>query len=248
MAKDWDSGDDDDLGAELVLDDDDLGAELVLDEPPVREAAIEAPSWSTAPKTCAQCKATKMPAARVQMDRAAFYFCKADIPNITFWAATFSPSDYDHAEATSTPTVSFGSRVRILRGKHAGRAGVVVRTPEGTFRDHIYVLLDPRPRERTRKKEMVARADVEPEPEEDVVGRLAAQIVPAVAATTAYQNAALNTPHTARLEADRAVQKAMLRLLPSDVDAYRRFANDAAFRQCLQDEVFARVPREAPTR
>jgi hypothetical protein len=148
----------------------------------------------------------------------------------------------------SDDALSLGTRVCILAGKHASRSGIVSRTPRGTFRDHVYVLLDPRPRERTKKNEMVARADLTRESGDPMLDRLAAWLAPLVADVPAYRNAHLNTPHTARWEADRAAWRAMQGLLGPDTDAYRRFTDDARFRGRFLDEVFARLQHGAPVR
>lgn len=47
-----------------------------------------------------------------------------------------------------------GARVRLTGGRFAGRTGTVTREPR-TFADYRYVHIDPTPRERVKKVEMV---------------------------------------------------------------------------------------------
>lgn len=54
----------------------------------------------------------------------------------------------------------------------------------------------------------------------------------------AYRNAQQNTPNTARLEHDKALQTAMLELLKDDTEAYKQFAQNESFRRFVTDMVF----------
>lgn len=73
----------------------------------------------------------------------------------------------------------------------------------------------------------------------DRVGRrIKEEIVPKVAADEAYQNAKKNTPNTARLEHDRALQRVMLDLLKDDTEVYKQFVQNESFRRFVTDMVF----------
>lgn len=56
-----------------------------------------------------------------------------------------------------------------------------------------------------------------------IVKRILDDIAPKVAASTTYQNARENTPHTARMAHDQALNKVMQILLKDDTQVYERF-------------------------
>ena len=68
--------------------------------------------------------------------------------------------------------------------------------------------------------------------------RIREDIAPKVAADPAYQNAKLNTPHTARMAHDQALSKAMLDVLKDDTEVYKQFAQNPAFKRFVADVVF----------
>ena len=73
----------------------------------------------------------------------------------------------------------------------------------------------------------------------DRVGRrIKEEIAPKVAADQAYQNAKKNTPNTARLEHDKALQRVMLGLLKDDTEVYKQFVQNEAFHRFVTDMVF----------
>lgn len=57
--------------------------------------------------------------------------------------------------------MKMGDRVRIRSGRYAGRVGVIVKECGPPFAELVYVLLDRRGRERTDKREMTERRDLE---------------------------------------------------------------------------------------
>ncbi len=69
--------------------------------------------------------------------------------------------------------------------------------------------------------------------------RIRDDIAPQVAADPNYQNAMLNTPHTARLAHDQALAKVMQQLLKDDTQVYKLFVENPSFRQFMGDMVFA---------
>ena len=64
-------------------------------------------------------------------------------------------------------------------------------------------------------------------------------VAPKVAADQGYQNAKQNTPNTARLEHDRALQRVMVSLLKDDTELYKQFVQNESFRRFVTDMVFA---------
>ncbi len=68
--------------------------------------------------------------------------------------------------------------------------------------------------------------------------RIKEDIAPKVAADQAYQNAKKNTPNTARLEHDRALQRVMLDLLKDDTEVYKQFVQNESFHRFVTDMVF----------
>ena len=71
-----------------------------------------------------------------------------------------------------------------------------------------------------------------------IIKRIKDDIAPKVAADQAYRNAQQNTPNTARLEHDKALQTAMLELLKDDTEVYKQFAQNESFRRFVTDMVF----------
>jgi type I restriction enzyme R subunit len=72
----------------------------------------------------------------------------------------------------------------------------------------------------------------------DRVGkRIKEDIAPKVAADQAYQNAKKNTPNTARLEHDKALQRVMLDLLKDDTEVYKQFVQNESFQRFVTDMV-----------
>ena len=72
-----------------------------------------------------------------------------------------------------------------------------------------------------------------------VAKRIREDIAPKVAADAAYQNAKENTPHTARLEMDKALARVMLSLLKDDTEVYKQFVQNESFRRFVTDLVFS---------
>ena len=71
-----------------------------------------------------------------------------------------------------------------------------------------------------------------------VVKRIRGDIAPKVAADTAYQNAKENTPHTARMAHDQALNNVMQALLKDDTDVYKQFVENEAFKRFVSDMVY----------
>ncbi len=71
-----------------------------------------------------------------------------------------------------------------------------------------------------------------------VAQRIREDIAPKVAADEAFQNAKANTPGTARIEHDRALEKVMLDLLKDDTEIYKQFVQNEAFKRYVTDIVF----------
>jgi type I restriction enzyme R subunit len=72
-----------------------------------------------------------------------------------------------------------------------------------------------------------------------VVKRIRDDVAPQVAADRAYQNARQNTPNTARIEHDKALNRVMLSLLKDDTEVYRQFVQNESFRRFVTDMVFS---------
>jgi type I restriction enzyme R subunit len=72
-----------------------------------------------------------------------------------------------------------------------------------------------------------------------VIRRFKEDIAPKVAADQAYQNAMANTPSTARLEYEKALEKVMLTLLKDDTQVYKQFVENDAFKRSVSDMVYA---------
>jgi type I restriction enzyme, R subunit len=81
-----------------------------------------------------------------------------------------------------------------------------------------------------------------------VIKRIREDIVPKVAADSAYQNARDNTPHTARMAHDQALGKVMQILLKDDTQVYRQFVENEAFRRSVSDMVYQLTSQPAPDR
>lgn len=79
-----------------------------------------------------------------------------------------------------------------------------------------------------------------------VIRRFREDIAPKVAADQAYQNALANTPSTARLEYEKALEKVMLTLLRDDTQVYKQFVENDAFKRSVSDMVYA-LTQSAPT-
>ncbi len=71
-----------------------------------------------------------------------------------------------------------------------------------------------------------------------VTKRIKYDIAPKVAADQAYQNAKENTPHTARIEHDKALARIMGGFLKDDTELYKQFVQNESFRRFLTDMVF----------
>ncbi len=71
-----------------------------------------------------------------------------------------------------------------------------------------------------------------------VVKRIKDEIAPKVAADQAYQNAKKNTPHTARIEHNNALERIMGGLLKDDTELYKQFVQNESFRRFVTDMVF----------
>ena len=54
----------------------------------------------------------------------------------------------------------------------------------------------------------------------------------------AYQNAKVNTPHTARLAHDQALGKVMQLLLKDDTQVYKQFVQNEYFKRFVSDLVY----------
>jgi type I restriction enzyme R subunit len=72
-----------------------------------------------------------------------------------------------------------------------------------------------------------------------VTKRIRDDIAPKVAADVAYINAKQNTPHTARMAHDQALDKAMQTLLKDDTQVYKQFVENESFRRFVADVVYA---------
>ena len=70
-----------------------------------------------------------------------------------------------------------------------------------------------------------------------IIKRIREDIVPKVAADPDYQNAKLNTPHTAHKAMERALGKAMLNLMKDDSKAYKEFVSNPSFKDFVTDMV-----------
>jgi type I restriction enzyme, R subunit len=71
-----------------------------------------------------------------------------------------------------------------------------------------------------------------------VMKRIRDDIAPKVAADAAYKNAKDNTPHTARMAHDHALNNVMQALLKDDTDVYKQFVENEAFKRFVSDMVY----------
>jgi type I restriction enzyme R subunit len=71
-----------------------------------------------------------------------------------------------------------------------------------------------------------------------ITKRIREDIAPKVAADVAYQNAKVNTPHTARLAHDLALGKVMQLLLKDDTQVYKQFVQNEYFKRFVSDLVY----------
>jgi type I restriction enzyme R subunit len=78
-----------------------------------------------------------------------------------------------------------------------------------------------------------------------VVKRIRDDIAPKVAADVAYQNAQDNTPHTARIAHDQALDKVMQTLLKDDTQVYKQYVENDSFRGFVSEMVYA-MTRKKP--
>lgn len=72
-----------------------------------------------------------------------------------------------------------------------------------------------------------------------VVKRIREDIAPKVAADPSYQNAKENTPHTARIAHDQALDIVMQSLLKDDTQVYKQFVENESFRRFVREMVYA---------
>ncbi len=79
-----------------------------------------------------------------------------------------------------------------------------------------------------------------------VLRRFKEDIAPKVAADQSYQNALANTPSTARLEYEKALEKVMLTLLRDDTQVYKQFVENDAFKRSVSDMVYALTQATPP--
>jgi len=77
-----------------------------------------------------------------------------------------------------------------------------------------------------------------------VARRIREDIAPKVAADLAYKNAMANTPHTARIAHDEALNKVMQTLLKDDTQVYKQFVENESFRGFVQEMVYAMTVRK----
>jgi type I restriction enzyme R subunit len=71
-----------------------------------------------------------------------------------------------------------------------------------------------------------------------VMKKIRDDIAPKVAADTAYINAKANTPHTARMAHDQALNNVMQALVKEDIDVYKQFVENDAFKRFVSDLVY----------
>ena len=69
--------------------------------------------------------------------------------------------------------------------------------------------------------------------------RIKDDIAPKVAADQAYQNAKKNTPNTARIEHDKALERVVVSLLKDDTELFKQFFQNESFRRFVTDMVFS---------
>ena len=68
--------------------------------------------------------------------------------------------------------------------------------------------------------------------------RIKDDLAPKVAADQAYQNAKKNTPNTARIEHDKALERVVVSLLKDDTELFKQFFQNESFRRFVTDMVY----------
>jgi type I restriction enzyme R subunit len=71
-----------------------------------------------------------------------------------------------------------------------------------------------------------------------VFKRITDEVAPKVASNQAYKNAKMNTPHTAHIAHDKALEKVMQTFLKDDTEVYKQFVENESFRRAVTDMVF----------
>jgi type I restriction enzyme R subunit len=71
-----------------------------------------------------------------------------------------------------------------------------------------------------------------------VFKRITEEVAPKVASNQAYKNAKMNTPHTAHIAHDKALEKVMQTFLKDDTEVYKQFVENESFRRAVTDMVF----------
>lgn len=71
-----------------------------------------------------------------------------------------------------------------------------------------------------------------------VIKKIREDVAPKVAADAAYQNAKENTPHTARMAHDQALNNVMQALLKDDTSVYKQFVQNESFKRFVSDMVY----------
>jgi len=69
--------------------------------------------------------------------------------------------------------------------------------------------------------------------------RIKDDIAPKVAADQAYRNAKKNTPNTARIEHDKALERVVVSLLKDDTELFKQFFQNESFRRFVTDMVYS---------
>ncbi|NBL00309.1 MAG: type I restriction endonuclease subunit R, partial [Erysipelotrichia bacterium] len=83
----------------------------------------------------------------------------------------------------------------------------------------------------------------------DRVHKLITEDIPArVAADAAYQNAIKNTPHTARIESDKALARVMVSVLKDDTELFKQFSDNPEFKRWMQDMIYGLTSSAGITR
>ena len=72
-----------------------------------------------------------------------------------------------------------------------------------------------------------------------VAKRINEDIAPKVASDQAYRNAKENTPNTARIEHDKALERVIVALLKDDTELFKQFFQNESFRRFVSDTVFS---------
>jgi type I restriction enzyme R subunit len=71
-----------------------------------------------------------------------------------------------------------------------------------------------------------------------VARRIKEDIAPKVASDQAYLNAKKNTPNTAKLEHDKALERVIVSLLKDDTELFKQFFQNESFRRFVTDTVY----------